>query len=87
MLILVSKILFTNILSQNRLKRYNGQNTASYGSMKLFSYYFGQIESFKYYNGISVRRRRHGERASADNFHFSSMDINNNIGYGLWIVL
>lgn len=57
MLILVSEILFTNILSQNRLKRYNGQDTASYGSMKLFSYYFGQIESFKYYNGINARRR------------------------------
>lgn len=57
MSILVPEILFTNILSQNRLKRYNGQNTALYGSMKLFSYYFGQIESFKYYNGINARRR------------------------------
>lgn len=57
MSILVPEILFMNILSQNRLKRYNGQNTASYGSMKLFSYYFGQIESFKYYNGINARRR------------------------------
>lgn len=85
--ILVSEILFTNILSQNCSKRHNGQNTASYGSMKLFSYYFGQIESFEYYSGISTRRREYGKRTSADNFHFSSMDINNNIGYGLWIVL
>ena len=57
MSILVSKILFTNILSHNCLKHHNGPNTASYGSMKLFSYYFGQIESFKYYNCINTRRR------------------------------
>lgn len=87
MSILVSKILFTNILSQNCLKRHNGQNTASYGSMKLFSYYFGQIESFKYYNCINVRRRRYGKRTSADNFYFSSMGADNYTGYGIWTVL
>ena len=49
MLKLVSEILFTNVLLQNKSKHCNGQNTVSYGSMKLFSYYFGQIESFTYY--------------------------------------
>lgn len=85
--ILAPEILFTNILLQNCLKRHNGQNTASYGNIKLFSCYFGQSESFKYYNDINIRRERHGKRASADNFHFSSMDINNDVSYVVWLIL
>ena len=56
--ILVSEILFTNILSQNCSKCHNEQNTASCGNMKLFSYYFGQIESFKYYriSGETIKK-------------------------------
>ena len=53
--ILVSEILFTNILSQNCSKRHNEQNTASCGNMKLISYCFGQNESFEYYR-ISEKR-------------------------------
>ena len=62
MLKLAPEILFTNVLSQNELKRRNERITASYGSIKLFSYYFGQIESFTYYSGIRIRRRRPMER-------------------------
>lgn len=80
-------MLFTNVLSQNKSKHCNERITVSHGSMKLFSYYFGQIESFKYYSGINIRRREYGKRTSADNFHFSSVDDHNNPNYRFWIVL
>jgi len=87
MLILVPEILFTNILSQNHLKRYNGQNTASYDSMKLFSYYFGQNENFKYYSGIKIRRKEYMEREFPLIIFISAVWILTNIlvtGFGLY---